>query len=471
MPEGLNIIFNNRYLTLEHLGSGGFGSTYLAVDTHLPSKPKCVVKQLTFETDDPELYELVRTRFQREAAILEALGNLCPQIPRLHACSEEGGKLYLVQDWIEGRSLQAKLDSNGALTDDEVRNILAGILPVLAFVHSKNVIHRDIKPSNIMLREFDGLPYLIDFGAVKEVLTSAEGIYGDARTTIFIGTPPFAPPEQHGGKPVFVSDLYSLGLTAICLLTGRPPVWKETNLETGRPVLHRLRPGDWHKYAPVVGEQLRTALDKAIQPSALDRFHSAGEMLAALRLSKAAGVARNAGPAPAGSTLARLRVLAERYNLIRETYARRDTSHRRELMTGVFSEMIEVCISSEDTDVQQFLDGDDWGMRLAAYVYIYTHPKAEDLPALVGSIKRAGRQPFVQHRGIEAVGKVLEKYGHELWIQDSVARVRLLLDHFTPDTLRHAELTRILKNLSADTAQSAETEFDGADLSPPPQTT
>jgi serine/threonine-protein kinase len=455
MPEGL---FNNRYLTLGHLGRGGFGSTYLAVDTHLPSKPKCVVKQLTFETDDPELYELVRTRFQREAAILEALGNLCPQIPKLHACSEEGGNLYLVQDWIQGQSLQDKLDLKGAFAEEAVRDILAGLLPVLAFIHSKNVIHRDIKPSNIMLRDADGLPYLIDFGAVKEVITAAEGLYGGGQTTIFIGTPPFAPPEQHGGKPVFASDLYSLGLTAVCLLTGRPPAWKETNLETNRHVLHRLRPGNWHKYAPAVGERLRTTLDKAIQTAASDRFHTAGEMMATLRLSRPSAVAKTS--ILADDILTRLRTLAERYNTICETYAGQDTLHRRELMTGVFSEMIEVCLGGEELDVRLFLDDDDWGMRLAAYVYVYTHPNADDLSALVGSLERAGGQPFVQHRGLEAVSKILEKYGGELELPGGVGHLPGLLDRFAPHTIRHAELTRLLNDLDANSAQSAETEVD-----------
>ena len=88
MPNASGLLFNNRYLTLKVLGCGGFGCTYLAVDTHLPSKPKCVVKQLAFYTDDPDLYELVQIRFQREAAILEILGKLSTQIPNLYASSK-----------------------------------------------------------------------------------------------------------------------------------------------------------------------------------------------------------------------------------------------------------------------------------------------------------------------------------------------------------------------------------------------
>jgi len=440
------VIFNNRYLILDEIGCGGFGCTYLAVDTHMPSKPKCVVKQLTFAKDDPELYELVRTRFQREAAILETLGNLNSQIPRLHACSEENGELYLVQDWIEGESLQDKLDKKGAFGEQEVRDLLARLLPVLHVVHAKNVIHRDIKPSNIMVRKDDGQPFLIDFGAVKEVLTAAAGMYGDDKKTIFIGTRLFAPLEQHNGNPVFASDLYSLGLTAICLLTNQLPAWKETNLLTGKPEVRRLSPGTWYAYASSVSERLKTTLDKAIQPVAAHRFRTAREMLSALRLSRSAATKAKTPPADAA---ARIATLAKKYNDIRELYKGHDTSHRRELMTGVFSEMVEFSLGEENLDMRPYLSADDWGMRLAAYVYIYTYPRLEDLPALVTSVEQAERQPFVQHRGIEAIGQILERHVHEPEVLEAVKRVRGLLGRLPSGTLRHAALTAILKKLDA----------------------
>ena len=198
MPD-TNYLFNNRYLTLKELGRGGFGCTYLALDTHMPSKPKVVVKQLSFHTDDPNLYELIQTRFQREAAILEVLGKLSSQIPSLYACSQEDNNLYLVQDWVDGESLEDKLDKSGSLDEDEVTGILAQLLPVLELIHSKNVIHRDIKPGNIMLKN-DGIPVLIDFGAVKEVIPPNAGPISDSAKSVFIGTPVFAPLEQYQGN-------------------------------------------------------------------------------------------------------------------------------------------------------------------------------------------------------------------------------------------------------------------------------
>jgi serine/threonine protein kinase len=443
MPKDSNLLFNNRYLTLKQLGHGGFGCTYLAVDTHMPSKPKCVVKQLTFDTDDPDLYELVQTRFQREAAILEMLGKLSSQIPNLYACSQEGNKLYLVQDWIDGDSLQDKLDNTGALDENEVTDILAQLLPVLNMVHTKNVIHRDIKPANIMLNR-DGKPFLIDFGAVKEVIPVPADLSADSLRSIFIGTPLFAPLEQRQGKPVFASDLYSLGLTAICLLTGKQPAWKETNLETGEPVVHRFRPGTWHSYAPKVSNQLKAALDKAIQPSVADRYQTARQMKIALRLRRSA--VTTPGKTLPATGMDRIHSLAEKYNDIRELYKGRDTPHRRELMMGVFNEMVKLSIQEESLNVLPYLDSDNWGRRLSAYVYFYTYPRLGILSELISSVEHAGRQPFVQHRGIEAIGKILETYDREPEVVEGIMKLQPLLGGLAENTLRHAELRKILRH-------------------------
>lgn len=448
-----DLFFNNRYLALKELGSGGFGRTYLSVDTHMPSRPKCVVKQLKFGKADPDLYELVRVRFLREAAILETLGNLNPQIPTLHACFEEGGILYLVQDWIEGESLQDGLDSQGAFSEDEVRNILARILPVLQFVHSKNVIHRDIKPANIMLREVDALPFLIDFGAVKEVINEATGLHGGSSKTAFIGTPGFAPFEQYKGSPVFATDIYSLGMTAVCLLTNKSPAWMETDLRSGRRLTHELSPGTWYNYARVVNQRLRETLDRAIQPAAADRYQTAREMLNALRLTRA--VRATVGKPTEAAALTRLAVLAKKYNDIRETYKGKDSIQRRELMHGVYSEMVKQCLAGESLDPVPYLNSDDWGMRLAACVYLYTHPQAKDLSALIQSTAQAGQQPFVQHRGIEAIGEILEKYGRGLDPLEGVEDARRMLNKLDPNTLRHATLSRILKRLDAPVAEAS----------------
>lgn len=448
MPDA-NLIFNNRYLTLEELGCGGFGCTYLALDTHMPSKPKCVVKQLAFDTDDADLYDLVQTRFQREAAILEILGKLSSQIPSLYACSQDGANLYLVQEWIDGESLQDKLDKRPSLDEVEVIEILVDLLPVLDLIHSKNVIHRDIKPGNIMVRNDDGRPVLIDFGAVKEVIPITASMISDSSRSIFIGTPQFAPLEQHQGKPVFASDLYSLGLTAICLLTGKPPAWKDTDLSTGKPVIHRFRPGNWYSHAPRAGSVLKEALDKAIQPTIGDRFQSAREMQTALHLRRSIP-AFAARVQPSG--IDRLAALASQYNQIRKEFDQLGRERRRELIRGVLNEMVKLSVEYESLNMSAYLNSDDWGMRLAAFAYVYTYPRIDILAELIRSVTEAGAQPFVQYRGLEAIGKILLKYPkNDGAIIEEIGKLRLLQNNLEADTQRYAELGRILERYDAST--------------------
>jgi serine/threonine protein kinase len=267
-------MLNNRYLIRSTLGRGGFGQTYLAEDTHSPSRRLRVVKQLKPQSTDPELFPLIRDRFEREAAILERLGEASDQIPALHAYFSEDGEFYLVQDWIEGRSLSQRVREEGTFSQTEAREFLLGILPVLDFVYSQNVIHRDINPNNVMIRARDRVPVLIDFGAVKEVVTTVVDAHGHPSSTIAIGSPGYMPLEQSAGMPVYASDIFSLGLTAVFSLTGKHP----------REMLD-LRTGEisWHAHAPEVSEPLAAVLKKAVQYHAHNRFASAREMLDALQ--------------------------------------------------------------------------------------------------------------------------------------------------------------------------------------------
>ena len=84
----------------------------------------------------------------------------------------ENEQFYLVQEWIEGLTLTERLNQQGRLSEAEVRGLLRDVLPVLAFVHQQRIVHRDIKPDNIILRHRDGKPVLIDFGAVRETMTT-----------------------------------------------------------------------------------------------------------------------------------------------------------------------------------------------------------------------------------------------------------------------------------------------------------
>ncbi|ADI63398.1 serine/threonine-protein kinase [Trichormus azollae] len=268
-------LLNNRYQVIQLLGAGGFGETSLAEDTHLPSRRRFLIKELKPINNDPETSQIIQQRFEREAAILENLGETSDQIPKLYAYFPENGKFYLVQEWIEGQTLTNIIQSKGKLKETIVREILLSLLPVLDYVHSKGIIHRDIKPDNIILRSQDNKPVLIDFGAVKETIRTVINPSGNPLQSIVIGTPGYMPSEQAIGRPVYATDIYSLGLTAIYLLTGKQPQDLETHPQTGQVL--------WQQYAAGISPEMVQILTQAIEPRPSDRYTTASKMLYALK--------------------------------------------------------------------------------------------------------------------------------------------------------------------------------------------
>lgn len=266
------VVLNNRYRVIRELGQGGFGRTFLAVDTHLPSERPCVIKQLYPIVSKPKQYQWVRERFQREAALLETLSRGSSQIPQLYAYFAEAETFYLVQEYIKGVTLTEKVEQNGVLSEQEVTQILVSLLPVLDYVHRQHIIHRDVKPDNIILRAHDNQPVLIDFGIVKEALETV--MDSDRTHSIAIGTPGYMPSEQAAGRPVYSSDLYSLGLTAVFLLSGKAPHTLESDSRTGELL--------WQKAVPKLKGNLAAVIDCAVRFHPRDRFANAREMLSAL---------------------------------------------------------------------------------------------------------------------------------------------------------------------------------------------
>lgn len=273
-------MLDGRYLPLKLLGQGGFGAAFLARDRRTPGMRQCVVKLFQPSGNlNPAQLQVAQTLFEREAEVLEDLGNAHPYIPDLFAFFElavpglQPGKqdqfFYLVQEFIDGQTLEEELEQKGPLSSAEVMEMLEAILPVLTFVHEHDSIHRDIKPSNIM-RHRNGSFYLLDFGAVKQAtkaggITKSTGIYS-------LG---FAPPEQVSGGEVYPStDLYALAVTCIMLLTGKQPndlfdsytnTWK------------------WRSHATQLSEPLARVLDRMLLATPSQRFQSAAEVLQALR--------------------------------------------------------------------------------------------------------------------------------------------------------------------------------------------
>lgn len=265
---GMQLCINNRYRALHPLGHGGFGKTYLALDEHIPSRPACVIKQFYPSNLTGDRLEKATRLFHEEANRLDHLSPH-PQIPRLLAHFSEGPYQYLIQSYIDGQNLAQELNQYGAFSEEQIRQVLTDLLPVLDFVHRANVIHRDIKPANIIRRRSDGVLTLVDFGAAK--LTDAATLQ---QTGTVIGSAGYAPPEQTVGKSVFASDLYSLGVTCIHLLTQVPP-FDLYSFTEGKWI--------WRDFLPTpIHDELGLILDRMLEPAINQRYRNAGEAIAAI---------------------------------------------------------------------------------------------------------------------------------------------------------------------------------------------
>jgi serine/threonine protein kinase, bacterial len=278
---GSRLLVRNRYRVTKSLGQGGFGATFVAVDMSLPGEPICVLKQLRPSNSHEKFLKMARELFEREARTLGKIGNH-PQIPRLLDYFEDRQSFYLVQDFVSGITLHQEIRKEGLFNEAKIQKFLIEILPIIQYVHSKEIIHRDIKPANIIRRDQDNKLVLIDFGAVKnEVSKLADqeevGSGNTAFTQFAVGTSGYAPPEQLVMRPVFASDIYSLGITCIYLMTGKSPKDIENHPSTGEMM--------WQKYVQL-GPILQPIISKMLESSVKHRYQSAEQVLRALELAE-----------------------------------------------------------------------------------------------------------------------------------------------------------------------------------------
>jgi serine/threonine protein kinase, bacterial len=273
---GSELLLRGRYRVLRALGRGGFGATFLARDEMLPGKPPCVIKQLRPSTEAPHLLEMARDLFQREAKILGKIGSH-PQLPRLLDYFEVEQEFFLVQEFINGATLQQEVKRGGPFTEVGVKQFLSEILSMVQYVHDNHVIHRDIKPANIIRRDQDKKLVLIDFGAVKDKVNPAQPSSSEqtALTAYAIGTPGYAPPEQMAMRPVYASDLYALGVTCIYLLSGKAP--KDLDYD---PVTGELL---WRDKVHI-SDHFAKVLQKMLEISVRHRYQSVEAVLRDLNL-------------------------------------------------------------------------------------------------------------------------------------------------------------------------------------------
>jgi serine/threonine protein kinase len=267
---GKPLWLKERYQALKLIGQGGFGKTFLAIDHDKPSKSRCVIKLFYPSSLGTENLEKASRLFRQEAQRLEELGKH-KGIPELMAYFELDGKLYLVQEYIEGENLAECLSRDGSWTELEVKQLLVEVLEILSFVHGKKIIHRDIKPENIIRKVIEGgYQYiLVDFGASSQITPESM-----MRTGTIIGDPRYMSDEQIQGKAIFSSDIYSLGVTCLHLLTNIEP-WSLFDTSEGKWI--------WRDYLTQnINNHFAEIVDKMVAKASKYRLKTVEEVLGLL---------------------------------------------------------------------------------------------------------------------------------------------------------------------------------------------
>ncbi|NES83307.1 MAG: protein kinase [Moorea sp. SIO2B7] len=295
---GSRLWLGDRYRAIKVLSEEGIGRTFLAVDEKQIGKPRCIIKQVAPYHQDPENIKKTATQWGQEALKLQEIGKN-PQIPELLAYFTPDSPLkvsslpVLVQEFIEGEPI-----TNEVFDEKEIRQLLDQLLPVLQFVHDHSVIHRDINPANIIRRRqssstssfFESSPLLIEKPGSVSLKKEEDLVLVDfstakvktktalAKTGTVIGSAAYTAPEQLRGKAVFASDLYSLGITCIYLLTRMHPFDLFSSMD-GIWV--------WEDYVvDPLSDQLRQILNKMIADTVSKRYQSAIEILEDLHPGK-----------------------------------------------------------------------------------------------------------------------------------------------------------------------------------------
>jgi serine/threonine protein kinase len=275
LPIPPDTLLQQRYRILNMLGEGGFGRTYLATDRARANAAErteadefCEIQEFIPTSQIPGAVTKAKEFFKQQAILLYQLQH--PQVPRFWATFEEQGRLFLVLDYIQGKTygqlLEERRSEGRVFSETEVWQFLLQVVPALGYIHSKGVIHRDISPDNIICRSSDRLPVLSDFGVVKEF---ADKLHANSDPNVRSGKPYYAPSEQlTSGKIYPSSDFYALAVTAIGLLTGKEP---SALFVDDRPNW------EWRKWTQI-SDGLADVLHRMLHPDPNERYQAAIEI-------------------------------------------------------------------------------------------------------------------------------------------------------------------------------------------------
>ena len=193
-----------KYKIIAPLGSGGFGTVYLAQDTWIDKKVAIKV---------PHRQGLDFGELLREPRLLASVSH--PNIVAITTAEKQDSVFFIVMEYVQGETLENIIGMKGSLELNRALDFTCQICNAVDHAHRQGVIHRDLRPANVMVTEND-MVKVADFGTSRFLEIAAHG-------TTVIGSPPYMAPEQFHGKAVFASDIYSLGVTMYQMLTGLLP--------------------------------------------------------------------------------------------------------------------------------------------------------------------------------------------------------------------------------------------------------
>ena len=265
--RGQNI---GKYRVLSHLGSGGFGSVYLAEDTWI--KKNVAIKV-------PHKQNLDFSELLKEPRLLASMSH--PNIVTMLTAEKLDEVFFIVLEYVPGETLEHAILRDGALDLTRALDYTCQICNAIDHAHRAGVLHRDIRPGNMLLSE-NGMVKVTDFGTSRFLEIAAHG-------TTVIGSPPYMAPEQFHGKAVFASDVYSVGVTMYQMVTGELPY------NTPAPAdIEKLMRGELVTAPRVRNSKIPKAINdiimRALAPDLTVRYQRASDLLEELLAARAPAV-------------------------------------------------------------------------------------------------------------------------------------------------------------------------------------
>src|SRR5215212_7197460 len=248
-----------KYKILQTLGSGGFGTVYLAEDTWI----RKIVALKVPHKQGVDFGELLR-----EPRLLASLNH--PNIVTILTAEKQDNVFFIVMEFVAGETLEAIIAREGALELPVALDYTCQICNALDHAHQHGILHRDLRPSNVLVSE-SGLLKVADFGTSRFLEIAAHG-------TTVIGSPPYMAPEQFHGKALFASDIYSLGVTMFQMLTGDLPYDTPTPSDIDRLLKGELLVSVRARN-PKIPRSINDIVLKAMAPEVHARYQRAADVL------------------------------------------------------------------------------------------------------------------------------------------------------------------------------------------------